>query len=136
MLPPPGTAAATTADTAYDGVRPLADAGAASVSVRRGSSKAVIALSREEPQREDAPPAAPQPLGFVWESARSGFPIAAVSAGSPAARAGIHAGDIVVRIDHVEPRSMAQVERLLRGGAAGALIEIERQGRRLAVFLP
>lgn len=122
---------------ALDDIRPLADAGTASVSVRRGSSKAVIALSREEPQREEVPPAAPQPPGFVWESARSGFPIAAVTAGSPAARAGIHAGDVVVRIDHVEPQSMAQVERLLRrGGAAGALIEIERQGRRLAVFLP
>ena len=121
---------------ALDDIRPLADAGTATVSVRRRSAKAVIALSRDEPPSEDVRRAAPQPLGFVWEDVRSGFRVAAVTAGSPAARAGIQTGDVVVRINHVEPQSLAQVQRLLgRGGAADALVEIERRGRRLAVLL-
>jgi membrane-associated protease RseP (regulator of RpoE activity) len=57
-------------------------------------------------------------------------------AGSAAANAGIRPGDVLLRINHAEPRNMAQVRRLLAvGRAAAAFVELQRGDRRWGVLL-
>jgi S1-C subfamily serine protease len=75
------------------------------------------------------------PLGFVWESPAE-YRIESVLPGSAAAEAGIRPDDVLLRINHAEPRNMAEVQRLLtRGRAAGAFVELRRRQRRWGVLL-
>lgn len=64
--------------------------------------------------------------------------ISDVVAGGPAERAGLRAGDRVLRIDGAAPRDAAALRRAIResqpdGGSRAILLEIDRNGRSLAV---
>ncbi len=86
------------------------------------------------------PAAVPEPpavvdRGIGW-GPPVGFPIEAVSPGSPAAIAGIGTGDRLIRIDRTVPRDAAQVRRLLAASnRSPVFVEIERDGRRLGVLV-
>jgi C-terminal processing protease CtpA/Prc len=76
-------------------------------------------------------------LGLVIASPRSQYRIAAVVPESRAARAGVKAGDVVGRINHVEPRTRAQVDGAMESaGSKPILLEIERDRRRVAIVIP
>jgi len=57
--------------------------------------------------------------GFTGENTLAGPTVASVVAAGPAARAGMHAGDIVVAVDGRPVDSMADVEALVRGHDPG-----------------
>jgi S1-C subfamily serine protease len=63
-----------------------------------------------------------------------GFPIGSVSPGSRADAAGLRTGDRIVRVDDVEPRSAAQLRRILTRRRP-SFVEVERGGRRLGLLL-
>jgi hypothetical protein len=87
-----------------------ADADTFELTLRRGARTLKRALpAGEAPLRRAAAGAA----GVVLETPRTGYAIRSILPGSVAARAGIEAGDRVIRIDRVEPRSAARVDRLL-----------------------
>jgi membrane-associated protease RseP (regulator of RpoE activity) len=76
-------------------------------------------------------------LGLFIEPASPAFRIDRVAPESPAARAGVRPGDELLRINHVEPRTRAQVERALKRSTAGpTLLEIARGTRRIAILIP
>lgn len=54
----------------------------------------------------------------------SGLHVADVVAGSPAAVAGLHAGDVVVAVDGASVTSTTQIQRLMVEGAIGSRLEI------------
>ena len=55
---------------------------------------------------------------------RTGLHVADVVAGSPAAIAGLHPGDVVVAVDGASVTSTTQIQRLMVEGAIGSRIEI------------
>ena len=112
----------------------LADTDAAVLTVARGRRSAAVPLARGEADPPASPDAAP-PLGFVWTSPGPGYPIESVVSGSAAAQAGVRRGDVLLRIDHAEPRNMAHVRRLLSAGRAAAFVELQRGERRWGVLL-
>ena len=73
-------------------------------------------------------------------SAPSGVPIASVEPGSPGARAGLRAGDLLLRVNDVPVSSVSEAQRLL-GAAAnadstrGMLVVIERDGVERGLLL-
>jgi S1-C subfamily serine protease len=121
---------------AIDDLRPLmAPAAAFELKVQRGSKTQIVFLG---------PSAAPSgeqnaaDLGVIIESpAAAGFQIDLVLPHSRAARAGVQAGDILRRINHVEPRTRAQANRAVtRAASSSMLLEVERDRRRLAIVIP
>jgi S1-C subfamily serine protease len=101
--------------------------------VRRTAAEMAINLTRG--QGETAP-SQEASLGIVWEGRRRGYPIDEVLPGSAAARAGLQHGDVVLRVDHAEPRSLAELQRRLAGNRSTSFLEIRRGPRRLGVLLP
>jgi S1-C subfamily serine protease len=72
----------------------------------------------------------------MWEARGPRYPIESVVPGSAADRAGIRSGDVIVRINHVEPKDLAQVRRLLAGrGSKTAFVELARGHRRIGVLV-
>lgn len=76
---------------------------------------------RAEPRAEPAPRAEPGFLGVYLDpqSAGSGAAVDGTVAGSPAARAGLREGDLIVGADRTSIRSTAQLVELLRAKRAG-----------------
>jgi serine protease Do len=72
--------------------------------------------------------------GVRLASAPAGFPIGSVFPGSRADEAGLRTGDRIVRVDGVEPRTAAELRRVLARRRA-AFVEVERGGRRLGLLL-
>jgi C-terminal processing protease CtpA/Prc len=76
-------------------------------------------------------------VGLVIESTTPTFRIESVLPDSRAERAGVKAGDILRRINHVEPRTRAQADRVVKSATSQpVLLEIERDQRRLAIVIP
>ncbi len=74
--------------------------------------------------------------GLIVESSRQSYRIASVESESAAARAGVQAGDRLIRIDQTEPRSLEEVNRLMRPGKrTPTWLEIERRGHRFGMLL-
>lgn len=69
-----------------------------------------------------------------WESVPRTFTIDAVRPGSREQRAGLQPGDQLLRLDHVEPRTLDHVKRRLRA-ASPVLVELSRDRRRLAILV-
>lgn len=105
------------------------------LSIRRGTGSLTVALLRDE-IGADPDEAAISHAGLVWEAPPEPYRIDAVVPDSRAAAAGIEPGDRLVRIDHLEPRSPAQVQRLFSDTQTlPVLLDIERGERRLAVLV-
>jgi hypothetical protein len=101
----------------------------------RGSMTLTIAIATGGLAAAGAAQGPPGP-GLVWESPQEGYRIDAVSAGSRAASVGIEPGDRLISINHVEPRSLAQVQRIFAGDRAlPVFLEIARDGRRLGMLV-
>ena len=104
------------------------------LTVRRGPRTLMVALSGNDVGDVSGMEAAPG-AGLVWEAPEP-YRIDSVVPGSRAAMAGIERGDRLVRIDHAEPRNLAQVQRIFAGTRTlPVLVEIERGDRRLAVLV-
>lgn len=113
----------------------LAAADQATLTVARGARTAAIALGRNDVALSVDADTVPV-LGFVWSSPAPGYRIESVLAESAAARAGIRSGDVLLRIDRVEPTSMTHVRRLLAARRTSpAFIELQRGERRWGVLL-
>jgi S1-C subfamily serine protease len=105
------------------------------VTVRRGTQMLELPLVRRDSERAE-PSETPPALGFVWNTPGAEYRIESVLPGSAAAKAGIRSGDLLLRINHTEPRNMAEVQRLLtRGRATGAFVELRRRERRWGALL-
>jgi S1-C subfamily serine protease len=103
--------------------------------LRRGSSTETVVLDGSG--SPDLSSEGGTGLGLFIEPASPAFRIDRVAPESPAARAGVRPGDELLRINHVEPRTRAQVERALKRSTAGpTLLEIARGARRIAILIP
>jgi serine protease DegQ len=103
--------------------------------VRRGARTAAFTLGATAPPAASRIPAAS--VGLILDSPSQPYRIDSVVSGSRAARAGIRPGDRLVRINRVEPRNRAQVDRALAvSPQAPMLLEIERDARRIAIVVP
>jgi S1-C subfamily serine protease len=124
--------------TGIDDLRPLTATSEAAfeLSVLRGSKTQTITFdtSAGTPGVLTATDAG---LGVVLESPTAAFRIQAVLPDSRAAHAGVEVGDILRRINSVEPRTRAQADRAVRGATSKPiLLEVERGRRRLAIVIP
>jgi serine protease Do len=101
------------------------------VRARRGRRMVEVDLSAGA-----GPPATPDDgdHGVRLASGAAGFPVGMVSPGSRADEAGLRTGDRIVRVDNVEPRSAAELRRVL-DRRRPAFIELERGPRRLGTLL-
>jgi S1-C subfamily serine protease len=63
--------------------------------------------------------------GFVGNDTAHGPTVATVTAGGPAARAGVHAGDVVVAVNGRAVESISDVEALVRGDDPGQSVTFE-----------
>ncbi|MXZ71894.1 MAG: PDZ domain-containing protein [Acidobacteria bacterium] len=83
-------------------------------------------------------PDAPAPDGgLVWDDPGRGYRLDDVRPGTPAARAGLRAGDRLLRIDGAAPDTLDAVrDALSTDRDAPVLLELERGTRRTAVLLP
>jgi hypothetical protein len=120
-----------------DDLRPLAATSGApfEVTVRRGSNTQNLKLDSNAGTPGESP-ANETDVGLVIESPATTFRIDAVLPGSRAARAGVRAGDVLRRINRLEPRTPAQVDRAVKNATAKpVLLEIERDRRRLAIVI-
>ena len=116
-------------------IAPVA-AGQEMLLAKRGSREAKVALSRNSSDTGPSQEGAASTLGLVWERPNVGFPIESVVPGSAADKAGVRGGDVLLRINHVEPKDLAQVRRLLAGrGSKTAFIELARDGRRVGMLV-
>ena len=104
------------------------DPDAVTLQVQRRSQAVVLTLQA---------PGATAPAGdrTSWQSSTEGFPIDDIGPGTFAGEAGLRPGDRVIRVDYVEPRSLADVRRRLASGQP-ALLEVERGRRRSVVLRP
>lgn len=104
------------------------------LTVRRGSTTRTFVL--EAPGALAGRPVSTD-RGIVLESASPRFRIDGLAAGSAGARAGIRPGDVLRRINHVEPTTSAQAAHVLTSDPSRPLLlEIERKERRLAIVVP
>jgi S1-C subfamily serine protease len=103
--------------------------------VRRGADTQVFTLAGtpapEAFRRSEAG------IGVVIASPTPAYPIDTVLSDSRAARAGVRAGDVLRRINRVEPRTRAQAERAVKSAiSTPILLEVERDDRRIAIVIP
>jgi S1-C subfamily serine protease len=72
--------------------------------------------------------------GVLLDSTAPGFVVGSVSSGSPAEEAGLRPGDRILRVDDRQPRSAAELRRLLERSRS-MFVELERGGRQLGLLL-
>jgi serine protease Do len=103
--------------------------------IRRGSKTETVSLGSTI--SSSASSAGVDDPGLVLEPVAPAYRIESVVPGSRAARAGLAAGDRLVRINGSEPRSRARAERALTSPTrTPILLEIQRDRRRIAVVMP
>ncbi len=101
------------------------------LSIRRESAALAVTVADGQATPAASAPLAGGSAGVVWASPRPGFLVEAVQSGSPAAAAGLQAGDRVVRLGSREPQDLDQVRRALEVRAGTAIfVEFERDGYR------
>ncbi|MFN4242306.1 MAG: S1C family serine protease [Tepidisphaerales bacterium] len=64
-------------------------------------------------------------LGIQYEAEEQGLRLQAVTPGGPSERAGLRAGDVILRIDNEEMKSQQDVIRLLSRRAPGQVVQVE-----------
>jgi hypothetical protein len=121
--------------TTLDDLQPLTVAdGAFQLGVRRADRKRTVTVGAGSapgggvPRRAEA--------GIALEAPARGFRIDSVPPAGRMARAGLRPGDRLVRINGTEPASLRQAERAIAGDRGPMLIDVEREGRRLAIVVP
>jgi S1-C subfamily serine protease len=102
--------------------------------VLRGPRTMRIGLRARPPSSAAA--AEQVPSGLKFSTTPAGFPIDSVAPDSPAARAGIRAGDRLLKIGHQDPRNQAAVENALSQRRTRPLhVVVERGDRRWEAIL-
>jgi hypothetical protein len=123
--------------TSVDHLAALATASATAIelTIRRGSKAQSVTLPPSA--AAEASTASNAGVGVMLEPPTPAYRIDTVLPGSRAARAGVKAGDVVRRINHVEPRTRAQVGRAMENAkSTPILLEVERDQRRIALLIP
>ncbi len=107
------------------------------VAVVRGGEVMVVSLPVVGPLTLAAAGEAAATEALVWDDPARGFRLDSVRSGTPAARAGLQAGDRLLRIDGEAPATLDDVRAALAPDReAPVLLELERGSRRTAVLLP
>ncbi|MEP6916967.1 MAG: PDZ domain-containing protein [Acidobacteriota bacterium] len=101
------------------------------LTVQREGRPIQVSLGAERPSRGSTAAAA---LGLTV-SALSAPRIDTVAPDSPAAAAGLRAGDVLVRVNQAEVRSLEQVTLLLSRATMPVWLEIDRGRRRLGLLV-
>jgi S1-C subfamily serine protease len=108
-----------------------AELGVSVVRVRRGQRTVDIDLPPGSGSREGSEDGA---HGVLLDSAAPGFVVGSISPGSPADEAGLLPGDRILRVDDRQPRSPAELRRLL-DRPRSMFVELERGERQLGLLL-
>ena len=107
------------------------------VAVVRAGEVVVVSLPVVDPLTLAAAGEAAAAEALVWDDPARGYRLDAVRPDTPAARAGLQAGDRLLRIDGDAPATLDDVRAALAPDrAAPVLLELERESRRTAVLLP
>ena len=107
------------------------------VAVVRVREVVVVSLPVVDPLTLAAAGEAAAAEALVWDDPARGYRLDAVRPDTPAARAGLQAGDRLLRIDGDAPATLGDVRAALAPDrAAPVLLELERESRRTAVLLP
>ena len=107
------------------------------VGVIRGGEVMVVSLPVVGPLTLAAAGEAAAAEALIWDDPARGYRLDAVRPGTPAARAGLQAGDRLLRIDGDAPATLDDVRAALAPDReAPVLLELERGSRRTAVLLP
>ena len=107
------------------------------VAVVRAGEIVVVSLPVVDPLTLAAAGEAAAAEALVWDDPARGYRLDAVRPDTPAARAGLQAGDRLLRIDGDAPATLDDVRAALAPDrAAPVLLELERESRRTAVLLP
>jgi S1-C subfamily serine protease len=121
--------------TTLDDLQPMTEAdGAFELGVRRGAKTRTVPVGTGSPAGRGVPPGAD--IGLELEPPARGFRIDSVQPEGRMARAGVRPGDRLVRINGTEPASLRQAERAIAGDRGPMLIDVERDGRRVAIAVP
>jgi hypothetical protein len=75
-------------------------------------------------------------VGLEFVAASRGFQIDTVLPNGRMARAGVQAGDRVLRLNGVEPKTVQRAERAIASAQGPMLLEVERGRRRIAIVVP
>lgn len=106
------------------------DLGMRTVTVHRGDEPVEIGLSLDGASAEEE---ADGGHGVSLDAGAAGYPVGVVTSGSRADEAGLRSGDRIVRVDGVEPRNAAALQKSL--GRLPALVEVVRGPRRLGILV-
>ena len=107
------------------------------MAVVRAGEVVVVSLPVVDPLTLAAAGEAAAAEALVWDDPARGYRLDAVRPDTPAARAGLQAGDRLLRIDGDAPATLDDVRAALAPDrAAPVLLELERESRRTAVLLP
>ena len=107
------------------------------IDVRLASRPVTNRGQRDRVIAPESPPGRGAFLGVAVSERSTGLHIARVLEESPAARAGLHPGDRILRLSDVEVRSLAQIDGALSGLRPGAQVEIaiSREGKTLEIVV-
>lgn len=89
-------------------------------------------LRREENPAADSSAA----LGLMLLDREAGLYVLAVTQDSPADRAGIHPGDVLLKAADAPLHEPAQLDALLGGGQEAIPLELHRDGKNMQLMLP
>ena len=122
--------------TSVEDLRPLATGagGPSELRVQRGAKTTTLTVNAGTAPGVAAPESAE--IGLASDSAPRGFRIDSVQSAGRMARAGLRAGDRLVRINGAEPRNPRHAERVIAAVPGPMLLDIERDGRRIAIVVP
>ena len=118
-----------------DDLQPLTQTeGRFELGVRRGATTRTLTVGEGSSSGGAAKQSAD--IGIEFGSPARGFRVDSVQPAGRLTRAGIKAGDRLVRINGTEPTSLRQAERAIATNGGPMLIDVEREGRRLAIVVP
>jgi S1-C subfamily serine protease len=85
-----------------------------------------------------SPQAGPNALGITVSGSQAGVVIDTVDSASPAAIAGLHAGDILLRYNGAWVTDEREARRRIRETVPGTTVELEflREGKVQRIFVP
>jgi membrane-associated protease RseP (regulator of RpoE activity) len=120
----------------FDELRPLTAATdrAFELGVQRGANAITVTIGGGSTR--DSGAAQETSIGFQFEAVTPGFRIDAVSPDGRMARAGIQAGDRLLRLNGAEPTTVQRAERTIAAAQKPLLLEVERDRRRIAIVVP
>ena len=96
----------------------------------------LLPFDRQPSSEESTDSKSTAALGMLLQNSEEGVYVLAVADGHPAARAGVHAGDLLMAVNDISVRRAEDVNRILQAAEGSVVLRIQCQGREEDVTLP